>query len=128
MRVVRDKDTKEMRLMWNVVRPPEDMEIAQPDVEAAMGPNDEIVDIPSLSRDTVLQVARIKAGGPPGKIFVHNNSVEAEPATPPTPVTDTIRKNRQGTNTPPNAPISIDEFQRAEREVGRARMEPPHRP
>ena len=118
MRVIRDRVTKELRAMWDLQINNGPTMVVEPNVDQ----DDEVVDLPNMTRGSAMRLARSKANGPPGRIFVHNDRVDVELPAAPTPITDKIRDNRRDNDISPNAAITLEEFQQAEREVNRGYM------
>lgn len=50
-----------------------------------VAPDEEYAFLPNLNFETVLKVVELRAGGPAGRIYIHNDRVEAEPQKPVLP-------------------------------------------
>lgn len=113
--VIRDKDTKQMRVMWDT------QDDSGGPAESDIGPNDEFVYLPNMTHQSVLAVARQQVGRNLGIVRVHDDRVEADVRPPKPTIAGTIRATRAASNRPLDAPVSLDEIEAAERTLNSGR-------
>ncbi len=123
LHVIRDKQTKEFRVMWPPPTSPDELVPSRED----MTEDEEYVFLPQMNIETVMELARGQARAReadpakrakitnPGRVRIHNTHVDADPPTPRPTMAEKIRERRRETGRPLNNPISPDELEEVER-------------
>lgn len=113
LRIIRDKKTKEVTTMATGA-----------EVLMECGPGEEYVELEGMTHADALEKAVKKAGAGPsrplGKFYIHDDRIEADPATPPAPIptiADRIRENRKKRGKAIDAPVTLEELEAVEKSL-----------
>src|SRR3954470_7870533 len=104
MLVIRDKVTKKVR----VYRTEEDA--AEATLPLDIADTEEEVNLPHMTIEDTLEVAKIKANGKPHHVIVTDTNVEVEliPQTPKLTIAGEIRKARAKNKKTSDAPVTLE--------------------
>jgi hypothetical protein len=115
LKAIRDKATKEIRSMWE---PPADPLLSEPDVTYDPA-TEEYVELRNMTAESVMKLARAK--GPSGRIFLHNDRVEAEPGDPdherPRTLLSELERIRKAQAKPASAALTWADIEAAAKNV-----------